>query len=325
MVQKFTRPFICFLLAALLWIPVGGNAYAAEEFTNVALNKSATSRTAYSNNFATYGGSKAVDGLFTTQIGQFYVSLSNSGADQWLQIDLEDTQYIDRLEVYPDTRSTNTNELLNGFILISDQPFPCNSSLEADIEQTNQGGWKTLIEDVSTGNPLVFNVGHFGRYVRLRVPDIQQCLSIIELEVYGAESSPETIVNISATENYSKATAVTRTLFPGSYTISLIGSDTEGAEYDAWVYKADTPLAGCRLDGTCKYDGWINRYYYYGTTYTEVPETAFYACKEYASRPENKPADQTLLLEEETEVLFYLNDSNPSNNTGGISLLVSPN
>ena len=316
MVQKFTRPFICFILAALLWIPIGGfgNAYAADDFTNLALQKTATSRTTYGSLAPSY----AVDG----GTSRYYCSAQASG-DQWLQVDLGDSYYIDRIELLPEHGYRNA--LTNFDLLISDQPFSSTSSIEEDRAQANQGGWQTFFDGVIATGPGVFAVDHFGRYVRIRTPNVNGWFTVDEIEVYGAESSRETIVNISATENYNKDTAVTRTLFPGSYTISLIGSDTEGAEYDAWVYKADTPLAGCRLDGTCKYDGWINRYYYYGTTYTKVPETAFYACKEYASRPENKPADQTLLLEEETEVLFYLNDSNPSNNTGGISLLVSPN
>lgn len=181
MIQKFARLCIVLLWVALLWIPIGsGNAQAAEDFTNVALGKTTSSLNVYS---ASYPTSKAVDGSKTG----YYCSSSTRG-DQWLEVDLGDNYYIDRVEISPEP--AYRKGLANFDLLISESPFSPTSTLEQDRAQASQGGTQIFFEGQIAEDPGVLTVGNFGRYVRIREPNAATWFTIDELKVYGSENAP---------------------------------------------------------------------------------------------------------------------------------------
>ncbi len=146
-------------------------AYVAGE--NLALHKSVTS----SNGWETGGWSHAglVDGITNSSSscpGYTTTKGSSTDVDCWVEIDLGENQWVDRIQLYPRTDSLSvTGGVAN---------FPVNFTLEVREEGTSQYtqvAEQTGFEPVA-GQPAVVEFAPvLGRYIRLRVTKVSAAAS----------------------------------------------------------------------------------------------------------------------------------------------------
>ncbi|MDJ0555792.1 MAG: VWA domain-containing protein [Microcoleaceae cyanobacterium MO_207.B10] len=140
------------------------------------------------------------------------------------------------------------------------------------------------------------------------------------------ESCTETtkIINIDAQVN-NKDNPLLQSFSPGEYQVTVIGSN-EGGKYDAWnssgiERECDAQGENCDL-------GWETRYYF-RSPYNKVVDgncdnPKYGACRYESSSQafSNVPEPVLFSLKDTTEMEFYIEDSQPSNNLGGMSLKV---
>ena len=126
------------------------------------------------------------------------------------------------------------------------------------------------------------------------------------------------IINISANRN-SENNPLSIMLAGGSWDLNVIGPD-EGGEYiswKAWIYKPSK-----NKDGEWT-KGWLNTYSYY----TENLEETICSSHQLYGTPEEAlvaAIDSSFILPMESIVNFYIPDEGNFDNSGGISLLLSP-
>ncbi len=143
--------------------------------TNVALNK----RPQQSSNYAgSTGAIKAVDGMTQDVPVQDFYAITNSQVQAWWQVDLEQSEDIGSIEVWP--RGDATDPLNNFYVLVSDQPI--SGSLDQIIADSSVR--KFRISGGIANPPQVINVNGMGRYVRVQRADTTpKFLELLEVRV----------------------------------------------------------------------------------------------------------------------------------------------
>lgn len=138
------------------------------------------------------------------------------------------------------------------------------------------------------------------------------------------QSNATTLININAKIN-NKDNPISQTFPAGGYQVSIMGL-ADGGIYDSWnssgkVRECDGNGENCSL-------GWETRYYfrepYNKVTDGNCTKPKYGSCRyDSATKAQEKaPAPVLFSLDEETEMLFYIEDRKPSNNAGGVSLKV---
>lgn len=195
--------------------------------------------------------------------------------------------------------------------------FPWIGLSDAEIEGTYKwaSGQPLDYTNWSSGEPN--NYGGNEDYVEMSSNRSGKWNDLPSTHRQGIAEIENQIVNIDARANHSSGTAVIVSMDPGTYTAHIIGT-ADGGTYDAWSRNSFNK--GCDADGNnCKY-GFEHKYAIRAPKLMTVKRTGRYETPELALQ--NAPADVTFTLDEATDVKFYVYDTKPSNNRGGVSLLV---
>lgn len=145
-----------------------------------------------------------------------------------------------------------------------------------------------------------------------------------QVEPKSDTSDINTLINIDAQTN-NRDNPIHQTLPAGSYQISLI-TPADGGTYEAW--NSSGIARGCDASGENCDLGWETRYYfrspYHKVTDSSCDKPKYGSCRynNSTSAVKNAPAPELFSLNKETEMLFYIEDSDTSNNVGGVSLKI---
>jgi Tfp pilus assembly protein PilV len=147
--------------------------------TNVALSKPATQNADY-NSFTP--ASKAVDGntsgVYVASAAN-PISLANTQANSWWQVDLGSVVYIGSVNIYGRTDGGLGSTQSNNFYLLVSQNTFSSTNLATTLAQ--QGVWNSYFPGTA-GSPSSITVNQYGRYVRIQMNQTAY-LSLGEVQV----------------------------------------------------------------------------------------------------------------------------------------------
>jgi RHS repeat-associated protein len=147
---------------------------------NLALNKSATQSSTFSN----FPASLAVDGNTNGDFnGAHSSSATNYSYQPWWQLDLNSSQFINSIKLYPRTDCC-PEMLANAYLFISDQPFT-STDLSTTLAQSGVSSY-SITGNTSAATSV--NINRTGRYIRVQRSDTQY-LVLAEVQVWGQQSS----------------------------------------------------------------------------------------------------------------------------------------
>ena len=153
-----------------------------EDAENLALNKPTSQSSTYDNGVA----SLAVDGNTDGRYSNGSVTHTKSQYHAWWEVDLQQSQPIDRIEIW--NRSDCCSGRLSLFyVFVSDEPF-----VSQDLQATrSQPGVNTFSISNQAGFPSEIDVGgETGRYVRVQLAG-HNFLSLAEVKVFHASNDQD--------------------------------------------------------------------------------------------------------------------------------------
>ncbi len=154
-----------------------------EDFSNVALNKTATQ----SSTYPTYPAANAVNGYTAgNSVGNNNTGITHTNLDQnaWWEVDLGEVMELDSVVIY--NRSDCCAARLSDYhVLISDTPF-ISTALDATIAQ--QGVSNTRVNGPNGAARTLLLNSTTGRYLRIQLAGTN-FLSLGEVEIIGAPIS----------------------------------------------------------------------------------------------------------------------------------------
>lgn len=174
----------------------------AQSTTNVALGKTATQSSTFSDN----GPLRAVDGNLSGVIGDASLSHTNLDAQAWWEVDLGASFSISAIHLH--NRSDCCADRLDNFhVLVSDAPF----ASQALTPTLNQPGVTDFAHPGIAGGETVITVTRTARYVRVQM-QFTNFLHLAEVRVIGssapAASPIPTLALTHATTTAPSGTAV---------------------------------------------------------------------------------------------------------------------
>lgn len=152
--------------------------------TNFALTGTATLSSTYPSGNA----SKSIDG--NTNGAWSGGSVAHSGGStntDWLTIDLGNTEFIDEVRIWNRTDCCS-NRLSNAYVMVSDTPFPSNTTVNESLANAE---FIFELGDINGVNEIIVPAGLRGRYVRLQQSGKNAgsvYINIGELQVIGPET-----------------------------------------------------------------------------------------------------------------------------------------
>lgn len=210
---------------------------------------------------------------------------------------------------------------LNPMPTVADEKF--GSSVAVD---TNGG--IVIGAEAKCASPRCYDVRYKNSYRFGAAFFYKECTGALA-KLTQSSTNSSVVVNIDSVDNVSSqsdftsaegTSPVTVKLQPGTYTISVI-DESEGGGYNAWS-RNKGKISGCNNDGDHCAKGWEHEYAFeYGLETKVVEGTGRHDSVERAL--EQKPVNESLTLDDATDVEFYVIDSgNPTNNLGGVSLKI---
>jgi RHS repeat-associated protein len=185
---------------------------------------------------------RAVDGNTAGSYGYETVTLTNSEAQPWWEVDLGSITSIQTIDIW--NRSDCCAERLSNFsVLVSDTPF---SSTSLDTAR-NQVGVSSYPVPGQAGRPTTLSINRSGRYVRVQLAGTG-VLSLAEVQVWGTPSTPRETVWV---DDAVPAGAVSY----GTWN---------------WITSNPTPFSGTRSHQEPLASG-VHQHYFEGATATLTP------------------------------------------------------
>jgi RHS repeat-associated protein len=156
--------------------------------TDLALGKTATQASTFSQSGVTFVPGLAIDGNTDGAFWHASSATTNYGAQNWWQIDLGASQSIGSIQVWPRTDCC-PEHTANLYVLVSDNPFT-STDLNTSL---NQSGVSNYWVAGNNATVATVNVNRTGRYVRVQRND-SQYLVLAEVKVWQSSADIEWLV-----------------------------------------------------------------------------------------------------------------------------------
>lgn len=152
---------------------------------NLALGKSASQSSTATVNGIFADARRAVDNNINGNMSLGSVSQTESGLQQWWEVDLEAVVFIDNVEVYRRTDCCTNENITRFYLFVSDTPF-ASQDLTATLNHPEVTNSLTSLTSLSTPGPRVIPLNLTGRYIRVQVfGTVEKALGLAEVKVLG--------------------------------------------------------------------------------------------------------------------------------------------
>lgn len=221
------------------YIYAGGRLLATEELTtslplvNLALNRTATQSTTFTDNGVSFSASRAVDGNTNGDLnGGGSTSATNYQSQPAWQVDLGGVKAIESIQLW--SRTDCCPEMLRNFyVFVSDVPFTSAIDSPNLTATQNQAGVASYQTQGDGGRPTTISVNRTGRYVRVQMSG-SQYLTLAEVQVWGTANTgggtcSNTGINV-ASASRGATVSVSSTYSPGY----SAGKAIDGSRKGTW-------------------------------------------------------------------------------------------